>query len=357
MGMFLFGVADAEVYKPGTSDLLFRSTTLLDTSLEVSISNQDVRAGKSNALQFVYFHSAELSLKLTESQFNLGMIASSIGSYIKTGSIIPTEETVVLENGGLGTLTGAQPVNDPYVDSHDIMGTLILPDESFETIKFVGKTFTSSAGKAGDIVCVKHNILDPSARSITVASNMVPDIVTVVLRAQLGASDTGKADSSSSVIGEVIIKIPQLQLNPSAASLSMTSDGVSNTPLEGRALSYNYTKGGCNASGQYAELIEVIKGAKFYDNLLSLAIANNEVDLIISGTEKLKVLGIPKSSSQSTIQPPIEDILFESDDVSIATVDTKGIVTAVAEGDTMIIAKVKEKPEILGVAKVTVLPA
>ena len=41
MKKFLFSVADAYFYKSNSNDLIFQSKTLVDTSIEATISNED----------------------------------------------------------------------------------------------------------------------------------------------------------------------------------------------------------------------------------------------------------------------------------------------------------------------------
>ena len=51
-----FLVSTADVYGYDSNDnLLFVGKTLLDSSIETTLSNTDVRAGKGNQLQYIYY--------------------------------------------------------------------------------------------------------------------------------------------------------------------------------------------------------------------------------------------------------------------------------------------------------------
>ena len=74
--------------------------------------------------------------------------------------------------------------------------------------------------------------------TITIKSDMVPSIVGLQLTAKL-AGDTG---TKTGIIGEVVIDVPKAALDGNF-TISMTADGVSNTPLKARALESSKTVG------------------------------------------------------------------------------------------------------------------
>lgn len=341
MKKFLFSVADAYFYKSNSNDLIFQSKTLVDTSIEATISNEDARAGKGNPLQFVYYHSSELNVTLTEQQFNMAMLAPSVGAYLITGDVIQNQEEVILTEGGKGTVTGGTPINSKYVTADTVKGTVLVNDEA-ESIEFTGNEFTYASGKEGDTVCVIYNMLSASTTSIVVDANMVPSVGRLVLKAQLGSSETGEADSSSSVIGEVEIEIPSLQLNPSGIGMQMTSSGISQSQLTGRALAFTTANSGCNTAAVYATIKETIYGAGKYDNANALVCTNSDLALKVSGdkTATMNLLVVPKNGSP--FRPDYQDVTFASETKGTATVEEHtGVITAVATGDTTVTATIE----------------
>ena len=61
---FLTSVADVCAYDENDV-LLFSAKTLLDSSIETSVGNTDVRAGRGHQLQYVFYNTAMLSSTLT----------------------------------------------------------------------------------------------------------------------------------------------------------------------------------------------------------------------------------------------------------------------------------------------------
>ena len=101
-----FLVSTANVYGYDSDDnLLFTGTTLMDSSIETTLSNTDVRAGQGNQLQYIYYHTAEMNITINEAQFSLNYLALNVGSDITTGADVWTTETVTVENGA-GNVAG-----------------------------------------------------------------------------------------------------------------------------------------------------------------------------------------------------------------------------------------------------------
>ena len=111
-----------------------------------------------------------------------------------------------------------------------------------------------------------------SARAIKINTNFVPDTLYVVLTASLFAGDA-KAGSGTKV-GSVVIKVPRFQLNGSQ-EISMTMTGASNTAFEGSALAVE--EDGCNGKAYYAEILEILFNARWYDNVRSIQIEDSDV--------------------------------------------------------------------------------
>ncbi len=339
MKKFLFSVADAYFYKSNSQDLIFKSTTLVDSSIEATIQNEDARAGKGNSLQFIYYHSAELNVNLTEQQFNMEMLAPSIGANLMVGDIFQVTEEVTLGVGGSGTVTQGLPINSKYVTNSVVTGTLetVGVDTERESIEFTGSDFTYASGVENQIVCVTYNILDPTAITIEVNANMIPSVGRLVLKAQLGSSESGVADESSSVIGEVEIEIPSLQLNPSGIGMQMSSSGISQSELAGRALAFQ-TSGGCTTSAVYASIKERIYGSEKYSNAKALVCVNSDIEMTLADakTENVDLLVIPTMGTP--FRPDVADVTYVTDDAAVATVSATGVITAVGAGTATITA-------------------
>lgn len=335
MKRFLTSVADAYAYDENDV-LLFVAKTLLDSSIETTLGNTDVRAGRGNQLQYVYYNTAEMSISITDAQWNLDLIANNVGADIVTGNNIYTEETLTLGVSGAGTVTGT-----PLA----IQGTTIygwikhLGSDTIERVTFTGQNFTSSVGAENDVVCIRYYALDSASRSVTIPANIVPKIVRLVLVAQLNSSD-----EATNVIGEVQITVPSATLT-GAFSIAMTPDGVASTPLTARALaSDDLATGACSDEPIYAKITEVVYNANWYDNVIALAIEGGDFSIGTGESKQLVVYAIP--STGAPFQPPVADLTFASDTPATATVSATGLVEYVGAGTTTVKASITAKATI-----------
>lgn len=257
---FLVSVADAYVYDENDNIILI-GKTLMDTSIDIKLANTDVRGGQGSKLLYIYYHSGEFSLKITETQFNLAFISSATGSSVNTGGDVYYEENITLGAGGTGTVT-----YDPVAaQTSTVYGWITLVDGSVEKVTFSSKNFTCS-GAENDVVCARYYRADAAAKVVEIPANMIPKIARIVLDAQLASSDV-----STNVIGKVEIVVPKAIFTGNFA-LAMKSDGVSDLPLEARATAFTPpASAGCGNTPVYAYVTEIINGANWYDDVIAMA--------------------------------------------------------------------------------------
>jgi hypothetical protein len=326
---FLTSVADVYLYDED-DNLFALAKTLVDTSLESALSETEIRGGKGNALLYKYFHSGALTLTLTDAQFNLGLLAGTLGQTLVTGTNVYTEENVTLGIAGAGTVTGTPLA----VQTATVYGWVTLVDGTVERVSFTGSNFTSS-GAQNDIVCVRYYVADAAARELIIPAQAVPGVYRCVLDAQLASGDA----SASNIIGKVEITIPKLTLSGSF-TIGMTADGVSQTPLTGSALAFTPTgEVGCAVDAVYGYIKKVVYNANWYDDVVALAFTTGDFALTASVTTKqLVVKAIHADGSVSTA--PAADLTWASDTPATATVSVGGLVTRVAVGTTTVKATI-----------------
>lgn len=332
-----FLVSTANVYGYDSDDnLLFAGTTLMDSSIETTLSNTDVRAGQGNQLQYIYYHTAEMNITINEAQFSLSYLALNVGSDITTGANVWTTETVSVENGA-GTVIGT-PLP---VSSTTLYGWVTDKDGNVERVVFNGSSFNMGDSTYTGDVCVRYYATDAAAQQITVYADMLPSTIRLVMEAQLCSSD-----STTNRIGTLQVEVPKASMT-GAFTLSMTPDSVAQTPLTVRALSYTPTnKGGCTADRPvYAQITEILYDRKWYDNVIALAIEGGDISLAPEATKTLKVFAIPNDGTAAFLASASE-LTFSSDKDEVATIDATGVVTAVAAGEATIKATITDKPEI-----------
>lgn len=339
-----FLVSTADVYGYDSNDnLLFVGKTLLDSSIETTLSNTDVRAGKGNQLQYIYYHTAEMNITINEAQFSLEFLALNTGSSIETGANIWTEESVTVTNGA-GVVTQGTPL---AIQTQTIYGWVTKEDGTVERVAFSGANFTLADSSYNGTVCVRYYTNDAAARKVTVYADMLPSTIRLVMVGTLASSD-----STTNQIGTVQIEVPRASMT-GAFTLSMTPDAVAQTPLSVRALASTETAGGCSGNRPiYATITEKINGAKWYDNVIALAIKGGDFNLKSGDSKTLQVYAI-KNDGSAAFLAPVGGITFVSSETSKATVEG-GIVSGVAPGSSTIKATITEVPEIDANVVVTV---
>lgn len=339
-----FLVSTADVYGYDSNDnLLFVGKTLLDSSIETTLSNTDVRAGKGNQLQYIYYHTAEMNITINEAQFSLEFLALNTGSSIETGANIWTEESVTVSNGA-GVVTKGTPL---AIQTQTIYGWATKEDGTVERVAFTGANFTLADSSYNGTVCVRYYTNDAAARKVTVYADMLPSTIRLVMVGTLASSD-----STTNQIGTVQIEVPRASMT-GAFTLSMTPDAVAQTPLSVRALASTETAGGCDGNRPiYATITEKINGAKWYDNVIALAIKGGDFDLESGDSKTLQVYAI-KNDGSAAFLAPVGGLTFVSSETSKATVEG-GIVAGVAAGSSTIKVTITEVPEIDANVVVTV---
>ena len=326
-----FLVSTANVYGYDSEDnLLFVGTTLLDSSIETTLSNTDVRAGQGNQLQYIYYHTAEMNITINEAQFSLEYLALNIGSSIATGANVWTTETVTVANGA-GSVSGT-PLG---ISGTTLYGWVTDKDDKVERVEFSGSSFTMSDTTYNGNVCVRYYAQDAAARQITVYADMLPSTIRLVMEAQLCSSD-----STTNRIGTLQIEVPKASMT-GAFTLSMTPDSVAQTPLSVRALASQVNVGGCTANRPiYATITEILYDTNWYDSVIALAVEGGDFTLAADSTKTLKVFAIPDNGSAAFLVSP-SLLTFSSDEETVATVDATGVVTTAENAEAGSSANIK----------------
>lgn len=348
MKKFLVSTANVFGYDQNGNEL-FRGVSMLDTSIETSLSNTDVRGGQGNKLLYVYYHTAEMNITVNNAEFSLDFLALNVGSNITIGADMFIDETVEVTNGS-GSVVKSIPL---AFDTTTVYGWVSLPNvDAIQRVEFAaGGSFTLTgdyANYTGD-VCVRYYGNEITAREVTVYADMLPANIRLVMEAVLASSD-----STSNKIGKVQVIVPRASMT-GAFTLSMTPDSVASTPLNVRALAYERTqaKGGCEGNRPiYAEIIEYIENQNWYDNVSALAIEGGDIKAKVGEEINLKVYAM-REDGTAPFLAPTDGITFSSEDTEVATI-SGNMITAVAAGTTSIKATITELPEVNATIFVTV---
>lgn len=316
---FLVSTADFAFYYNDV--LACTGVTNLNASLEVSMEEQDVNAGKGNKLVYSYKYGRQLNVTLEAADWRLEYLAMAVGSKIAEGltDVYMINECVVL-NEGIGVL-GKTPIGDVGIE---------LPNGEYVTVTSEGTTVDlTSFGLTGANDSVKATYrYSRLAKSIPVDADAYPLVGTLVL-------DADKCNNKVGKVGSVQIIVPSYQLSGNF-TIEMTPDGAASTSLEGKALA---VEGDTCAEGNVYAYIKDFEDIEATEIILSEIAATPEtINLDSAHTEEtatISVVGI-KGSMYDNIELDNADCEFVSEPTTIATVDGDGVVTAVATGSATI---------------------
>lgn len=312
---FLVSTADFALYY---NDILAcTGTTNLNTSIEVSMQEQNVNAGKGNKLVYSYKYGRELNVTLEAADWKLEYIAANTGSKITEGltDVYKIGECVQLTNG-IGVLS-ATPIGDVAIEIDG--GTIVTVTPTSTSIDLSNYGLTNVPVKA-------TYMFNRIAKSITIDADTSPNVFKLVLDADKHNNKLGK-------VGSVQVIVPSYQ--PSGNfTMNFTPDGVSSTNIDGKALA---VEGNTCADGSavYAYINE------FDDTVKALEVAEivatpSTITLAVNDTETISVIGL-KGALYSNIQLDNADCTFVSDTTDKVTVgENTGVVTGVAAGTAKI---------------------
>lgn len=311
---FLVSTADFALYY---GDILAcTGTTNLNTSIDVSMQEQNVNAGKLNKLVYSYKYGRELAVTLEAADWKLEYIAANVGSKITEGlsDVYKIGECVQL-TAGIGVL-GSTPIGDVAVELPNGTIATVTPDAT--SIDLTNYGFNNESVR----VTYQYRRI---VKTITIDADTAPSIFKLVLDAEKHNNKLGK-------VGSIQIVIPSYQ--PSGNfTMNFTPDGVTSTNIDGKALAVEGEK--CSdGSSTYAYINEFDESATTID-ISDIAVVPAEISIGVDETEAISVIGL-KGVLYSTIQLDNADCEFVSDTPATATVDAAGVVTGVSAGTAKI---------------------
>lgn len=315
---FLVSTADFAFY---VNDILAcTGTTNLNTSLEVSMEEQTVNAGKGNKLVYSFKYGRQLSATLEAADWKLEYLAMASGSKITEGmtDVYKLGECVVLTNG-VGVLSTA-PIGDVAVELPNGSIVTITPNGTSIDLTSYGITEEKDSVKA----TYRYNRV---AKSIVIDTESNPMCGRLVL-------DTDRHNNKLGKVGSVQVIIPSYQLNGNF-NIEFTPDGAASTSLEGKALA---VEGDTCAAGSVYAYIKEFDETDSAVSVLEIAATPAVISLDSADTAKtaaISVIGL-KGALYSPIELENTNCSFVSDTPAAATVDENGVVTAVAAGKAKI---------------------
>ena len=293
---FLAGVGVAQLFEG--DKLVATANALIDSSISISVSTEDLRAGMGAKLLGRYMHSSGMTLKLTDAMFNLEYLAMNTGSDVEIGGDAMINEQVTAAGGKITLSNAPRPFFGDKINVYVKPAGSNLPYTAYSVAKDApNPKEIAIAGENGDY-CVRYMANNAAATKIMINSNFIPKTLSVILTANLynGGSCDVSMDNAS-LAGSLQIKIFRFQLNGNQ-ELSMTATGVSNTSIEGTALSWGCN--GCDGEGVYAEILEFTKNVN--DNIASIIVEDADKTVAANSTVQLVVYACPEDGAPIKLQ-------------------------------------------------------
>lgn len=324
MNRFLAGVGKALLFK-GNS-LIGVANTLTDSTFEFSISAEEIRGGKANALWGKYFHDSVLNVTLTDAMFNLDYIAMSLGVNVESGGIILGEDQCVVQAEEI-------ELRNNLGGNEHVVWYKKPTDENW-TIGYVQRyRFVEIPGAAdGDVYCVKY-FMQGDGTCVTIPTEYVPSELHVMLIYDLFNGDISTSSVDTVKIGRLFVDIPRLQLDGSQ-NLSLNASGAATTSLSGSALAVSDADS-CDET-YYGTITEELFGYSWRDTVIALATPDSDLVLNSNTSFTLTVYTVSRGQTASFLRSNY-NFNFVVKEGTSATVNSSGVVTATSTtGETII---------------------
>ena len=284
--MFMGSVGTAEAFRINEDthqlELAFVSKTLTDSGLNISTTKDDIRAGQGAPIQFSFYHDPSVEITLTDVLWKRDYLTAQLGAKFEddednrvdyltkevtfTNGVAAdfTEDVLDLPmacfEGNKKAVWGAKQGSDDW--------KMLEYDETAQELRYTG---------ANGKWCVRYLGKDDRAAAATISTQIIPEILFLVIKAPLFAGDSC-AGSKGEAAGHVTFEIPRFQLN-GAQEFSMNMSSNQTMSLSGIALaSENATK--CDSiGGSLLRVIEVVYNRNYLDGVTAI-MSDEEFDKV-----------------------------------------------------------------------------
>lgn len=338
MKKFLASVGKGVLFakQGGSLQMVAHVDTLTESTLGITSTQEEVRAGQGAKLYGRFNHDAGLTVTLTDAMFDLNYIALQVGAELQKGAYVLASDSVTVSAGGSVTLSSTpMPIGNACGLEKAIVWYReagCSKDDEYKSYEFTSNPssamFTIPGLAAGDY-CFQYFSEEVSATKILVNANFVPAELVLVLTTKLFAGDAS-APETGRPVGEITIKIPRFSLD-GAFDLSMAMSSAATMSLNGTALATD--DGSCDGEGIYAEIVEVIEGSVWFTNLDRMIVDDEGMDYPAApefadlNGKTFIVYGIDKNV-KTPYHIPNKDLDFEvSEGATGVTVSADGVIS------------------------------
>lgn len=333
MKKFLAGVARAILLRG--NEIIGVANTLITSGFDFTIASEEIRGGQGNGLFGKYFHDSALNVTIEDAMFNLEYVAASLGTTLRQGGLSFKEEESTVATAKQIPLS-----TTPLALKGSLVAWYSKPGQDnwiTGTVKNAnGKYYIDvEAATVGEKYCIKYFWQNENAESIVIPVQYVPAELHVIL---INDEFSGEAIDSidTTAIGRLITDIPRLQLT-GEQNLALSATGAATPSLSGSALAVTSDATSCETDAYYGTMTEEIFGATWQDNVVALAIEDNDIQLATSATATLSVYAV-YGGNKASQKKDNSNFTFAvvGGSSSVITVDGTGLVTAKGTGSAYV---------------------
>ena len=327
--LFIAGVGNVDLFK-GTESVLV-SKTLVDSSINLSVSLEDVRAGAGAKLYGRYAHSSGMTMKLTDAMFRMEFLAANIGADVELGGSAVAMVTKIVTNKTIDI--SDLEIAKIYEEMEEAIVWIAKQDgkNNFEPYKVAlnAESIGNIEFEDGTKVCVRYIKPHKAGETLKVSANFIPDTLTAVLTAPLFAGDASNMETSTKV-GTLTITIPRFMLN-GTTDLAMSMTGAAQMTLEGSALAVEDEA--CDGDGYYAIISKVLTSANWYDGLVAIEIENGDE---LGHGDPIAVYGKFEGTKKYVLIDPANYEITQGVDENRLAIGGGTVTVVVKDGDNII---------------------
>lgn len=327
----LGGVMNAEAFveRDGKLEHYFSAKTLTDSTVNISVTSEEIRGGEGAQLLGRFFHTSNFGVNLTDALFDFKYLEAQIGSDIELADAeYIYEDTITLTNGA-GKLSKEPAVlfgseQNICVDAaHNRIAWIKDCDGNYVTVYPTGEDAQPQINITGveladGTYCVKYPITQEGCRQVLVKAMYQPKEFKLVLTGNLFAGSSCSIANSSKV-GKLVIEIPRFQLD-GTVDLGLNMSSAATIALNGFALA-----SGCGCGdAQYAKMSEILDGDQ-YQGYTTITVANKD-DLHVGDVLKVYAAGAKKLPKRYYDYTVAESTYVDDNGVILAAAATKTIV-------------------------------
>ena len=279
MGKYFLGsVGKAEAFKRdanGNLTLAFVSKTLTDSSLNINVSRDEIRAGEGASVQFNFYHDPSVEVRLTDILWKREYVTAQLGAVFKSGEddqIDYVTETLEVKNNKITLSKSIKPMPMACVGGKQYVIWYTKQGEEKWESATRSAAFTEISlpnSENGQKYCVRYLSTESKAKTARITSLIIPEELFLVVTAPIFAGDACSA-SKGKAAGHITFEIPRFFLNGTQEfAMNMSQNQVMS--LEGVAMAT--AADFCDSSSQkLLRIIEVNMEETWYSDIVSLVV-------------------------------------------------------------------------------------